>query len=92
MAEDDGGVGVAHDARRGHVVVLLDGEYLRAHDARVLGNGHQADGHDGRQQGRDGTVNRADNLSVTFCECGCGKNTCKGEYDEQEFPKASHAW
>ena len=57
-----------------------------------LGDQRQADGHDGRQQGRDGTVNRADNLSVTFCECGCGKNTCKGEYDEQEFPKASHAW
>ena len=57
-----------------------------------LGDQRQADGHDGRQQGRDGTVNRADNLSVTFCECGCGKNTCKGEYDEQEFPKVSHAW
>ena len=68
MAEHDGEVRVAHDARGGDVVVLLDGEDLGAHDTRVFGNGDEADGHnrlldalaershdgDGEQDRRDG--------------------------------------
>ena len=46
MLEHDLEVGIADDARGGHVIVLLDGEDLGAHDARVFGDGHQSDGHD----------------------------------------------
>jgi len=47
VVQDDLGVGVAHHAGGGDVVVLLHGEDLRAHDTRVFGDGDEADGDDG---------------------------------------------
>ena len=67
VAEDDQRIGVADHAGGGDVVGLLDGEDLAAHDAGVLGDGHETDGDDRlvdataeRRHERDRQENRGD--------------------------------